>query len=165
MSKIVLEGNKILRKKAKEIKSKEFNSPALLDMITKMREILATRKDGVALAGPQAGFDKRIFIVSPNIFDIPEIEDMVFINPEIIKKSKDQKKMEEGCLSVPFKYGTVKRASRITVRAYDRNGKEFEKTGTGLLAQIFQHEIDHLDGILFVDKATNLRELKPEDYE
>ena len=71
--------------------------------------------------------------------------------------------MPEGCLSVRWLYGEVKRSTNATIRAYDEDGKVFTRGGGGLLSQIFQHEIDHLDGIIFTDKAKNLVELKPED--
>jgi len=125
-----------------------------------MQEALATQHDGVALAGPQIGISKRVFVVAPIIFkDNPEEMQLVFINPTIIKSSKDKKKMEEGCLSVRGKYGKVRRSTRVTIFAYDENGDEFELSAGGLLAQIFQHEIDHLDGILFVDKAVDIIEI------
>jgi peptide deformylase len=90
-------------------------------------------------------------------------EDLVFINPEIIKKSKEVKEMEEGCLSVRWLYGKVKRSNKVTVKAIDQTGKEFVMGASSLLAQIFQHEIDHLDGILFTDKAKDLEEIKPKE--
>jgi len=88
--------------------------------------------------------------------------DLVFINPEIIKISKKKGSVPEGCLSVRWLYGEVKRSTNATIRAYDENGKIFTRGGGGLLAQIFQHEVDHLNGVLFIDKAKNLVEIKPE---
>jgi peptide deformylase len=87
---------------------------------------------------------------------------LVYINPKIIKRSKDKKNMEEGCLSCRWWYGKAKRSTRVTVEAYDKNGKQFTIEGRGLVAQIFQHEIDHLDGVLFVDHAKDLKEIQPE---
>ena len=69
--------------------------------------------------------------------------------------------MEEGCLSVRYLYGKVSRANQATIEAYDEKGKKFQRGGTGLLAKIFQHEVDHLNGILFIDKAKNLEEIPP----
>lgn len=89
-------------------------------------------------------------------------EDMVFINPEILKTSKEKMAFEEGCLSVRWLYGKVRRSQKTLVRAYDENGKLFTMGGSGLLSQAFQHEIDHLNGILFIDKATSLKEMVPE---
>jgi len=91
----------------------------------------------------------------------PEYKDMVFINPEILKTSKEKVPMEEGCLSVRWLYGKVKRSQKTLVRAYDEKGKLFTMGGVGLLSQAFQHETDHLDGILFIDKAKGLKEILP----
>ncbi len=137
-----------------------------------MSKALLQEEDGVAIAAPQIGISKRIFVIAGRIFDpawkrgmaklntltkIPPPLDMVCINPEIIKISKDKKLMHEGCLSVRPLYGDIRRASRATIRAQDENGKHFELSGNGLLAEIFQHEIDHLNGILFIDKATKIK--------
>jgi peptide deformylase len=89
-------------------------------------------------------------------------EDQVFINPEIVKLSRTRKDMEEGCLSVRYLYGQVKRATKARVRARDEQGAPFEAGGSGLVAQIFQHECDHLDGVLFIDKASDLHDAPPE---
>ena len=83
---------------------------------------------------------------------------MVFINPEITKLSKAKREMSEGCLSVRGKYGTVMRHEKATVRAWGEDGKPFTYNGTGLIAHIFQHEVDHLDGILYTDKAVKLED-------
>ncbi|HJL55740.1 MAG TPA: peptide deformylase, partial [Candidatus Paceibacterota bacterium] len=120
-----------------------------------------------AIAAPQIGVPLRIFIVSGKLFDLggnineevsSPLSDLVFINPEITKLSKENEEHEEGCLSVRGKYGTTKRAKKTTVRAFDENGKIFERGGSGLLAKIFQHEIDHLNGVLFIDKAENIHD-------
>ncbi|MEX0917271.1 MAG: peptide deformylase [Candidatus Paceibacterota bacterium] len=161
----------VLREKARDVPLSDIGSKKIKAIINRMKEALDGEKDGVAIAAPQIGESVRIFIVSPIAFaeckdakpeDIPN-ETLVFINPEIIKKSRKTEFMDEGCLSVRPLYGDVRRASKATVRAYDRQGKSFERGGSGLLAQIFQHEIDHLDGILFIDKAKNIREMHPEE--
>ena len=90
-------------------------------------------------------------------------EDLVFINPRITRLSQKKVWLEEGCLSVRFQYGKMKRAAKVTVEAEDRNGQKFTWNGSGIMAQVFQHEIDHLDGILFTDKAIDIKEVKPED--
>ncbi len=166
MVEIVQNGHKALRKVSEEVAEKEFGSTKLAKVLKDMQEALESQYDGVALAAPQIAVNKRIFVVSPKIFkesDIPKDFPLVFINPVITKISKDKKKMDEGCLSVRPLYGVVKRATRATVEAFDENGDWFEVTGAGLLAQIFQHEIDHLDGILFIDKAKNITELKSQN--
>lgn len=164
MAEIVQNGHKVLRQIAKPVATKDIGSKALEKILSDMREALASQDDGVALAAPQIAVSKRIFILSPKVldqenFDSKEIP-LVYINPEIIRKSKDKKKMDEGCLSVRPLYGTVKRASRVTIKALNEKGEEFEVAGKNLLAQIFQHETEHLDGILFIDTATDLTEIK-----
>jgi len=108
---------------------------------------------GIGLAATQVNVAKRVLVI-----DISEEHDqpMAFINPEILTKDGEET-MDEGCLSVPGVYETVKRAERITVRALDRNGEPFELETDGLLAVCIQHEIDHLDGKLFVDYLSNLK--------
>jgi peptide deformylase len=163
MIEIVQNGHKALRARADEVTEKEFGSKKLSQILSNMNAALNTQDDGVALAAPQIGVTKRIFVVSTKVLKdktIPENLPLTFINPVITKISKDKKKMDEGCLSVRPLYGVVKRSSRATVVAQDEFGDEFEISASGLLAQIFQHEIDHLDGILFIDKATNITELK-----
>jgi peptide deformylase len=126
----------------------------------------------VAIAAPQIGESLRIFIVSGRAFDIekgiydenakkPKSEDLVCINPKIDRLSRDKADMDEGCLSVRYLYGKVKRSKKATVTAYNESGKKFTRGGSGLLAQIFQHETDHLDGVLFIDKAKDVVDLPP----
>ena len=92
----------------------------------------------------------------------PALDDLVFINPTITKYSKEKKWMDgEGCLSMRWVYGKVQRSTKVTIRAYDEKGRVFERGAGGLLAHIFQHEVDHLNGILFIDKAKDLEEVEP----
>lgn len=164
MIKIVQQEDPVLRAEAKAVAASEFGTPELSHLVEKMSAALATCDDGVALAAPQIGVSKRLFIVAKKIFEEkPPKEDLVFINPTIIASSKTKKVLEEGCLSVRWMYGEVKRAEKVTLEAYDLNGKKFVHHAGGLLAQIFQHETDHLNGTLFIDKAKNLQEIKPED--
>jgi peptide deformylase len=90
----------------------------------------------------------------------PEPKDVVFINPKISRLSKDKEWLPEGCLSVRPLYGKTFRSKKATVEAYDENGKKFTRGASGLLAQIFQHETDHLNGILFIDHAKDVKEEK-----
>jgi peptide deformylase len=169
MKKIIQEGDPILREKAKEVAIKEISSPKIKKVLQDMSEALEKEKDGVAIAAPQIGVPLRIFIVSGKLFDVEEDienanhQDLVFINPTITKVSKDTKDIEEGCLSVHGKYGTTKRAEKTTIRAYDENAEVYERGGSGLLAQIFQHEMDHLNGILFIDKAENIHPVRDDE--
>jgi peptide deformylase len=161
---IIQKDDKRLRSKAKELTLKDIGSPAIKDLINNMKGALSHEEDGVAIAAPQLGAPWRIFVISGNIFRKKggkRADDMVFINPQIIKKSKESALMDEGCLSVRWYYGLVKRAKKVKVRALNEKGYEFVKENSGLLAQIYQHEIDHLDGILFTDKAKSLVELPP----
>jgi peptide deformylase len=173
MKEIVQQNHEVLRQKAKEVPVEEISDTLIQGTLKDMHESLAGESDGVALAAPQIAVPLRIFVVAPSAYHVVEqdsdrkFEDaekkLVFINPKIIKKSNDSKSMDEGCLSVRPWYGKVKRASRATVEAYDENGEKFQLEGIGLLAQIFQHEIDHLDGILFIDKAKDLKKVNLEE--
>lgn len=164
MPKIVQKDNPVLRVTARPVGLDEIGSPALKKLLKEMRATLAVEPDGIALAAPQLGVSKRIFVVSTKIFGENSVgrKDLVFINPRIVKMAKKKKQVEEGCLSVRWLYGQVVRAEKASVEAFDENGKKFIRHGSGLMAQIFQHEIDHLDGVLFIDKAKNVRELKTE---
>jgi peptide deformylase len=105
-------------------------------------------EDGVGLASPQVGRNERIIIVNHRG------KGLVYINPVITKRSENQATDEEGCLSVPGVWGMVERAKKISIQALDRHGRIVELDCKGLDAAIFQHEIDHLDGILFIDRVT-----------
>lgn len=176
MVEIVQNGHKVLREVAKPVEESEIKSAKIKKILKDMKDALFSQADGVAIAAPQIAVPLRIFVVSGKVFDEdfmrgeglqtkikPDFKDLVFINPIIKKISKDKKSMTEGCLSVRPFYGKVRRASRATVEALNENGEKFSMGGSGLLAQIFQHEIDHLDGILFIDKASDLREQNEED--
>lgn len=165
----------VLREVAKSVPLEEIGTKKLNDIIERMKAALHEQEDGVAIAAPQIGVGLRIFVVNGKAMDMyrgedkklhtkdgaEKKEDLVFINPEIIKLSQKKKFMEEGCLSVRWQYGVVKRSEKATVTAYDEHGTKFQAGGSGLMAQIFQHETDHLDGILFIDKAKDLQELPP----
>lgn len=166
MKTIVQKEDPILRETAQPVSLKEIGSKKLTAIITAMKKALAEEPDGVAIAAPQIGVPLRIFVVSEKVFIKKSNEtahgDRVFINPEIIKLSKEKEWLEEGCLSVRWKYGEVPRALKATVRALDEQGKKFTLGGSDLLAQIFQHETDHLNGVLFTDTARNVRDIPPQ---
>lgn len=154
---IVLEGQKILREKSQKInklQEKEFKV-----IIKDLRQTLKKTKNGIGLAAPQIGVNQQIFVIDNELAKNLKIPD-VFINPTITKKSFGKEKLEEGCLSVPEIYGFVKRYKQVTVEAHDENNNKFIITAKGLLSQIIQHEVDHLNGVLFIDKATNLEKLE-----
>lgn len=161
--KIVVKGHKALSSVAREIKTSELGSPYLNGVIKLMKDQLATQDDGVAIAAPQVGESIRLFVVAPNAFHGNQKDfQTVYINPKILKTSKEKKYMLEGCLSVRWLYGEVNRAKQVMIESLDEHGKKHVRGAGGLMAQIFQHEIDHLDGILFDSKAINLRDIPPE---
>ncbi|MDO8492255.1 MAG: peptide deformylase [bacterium] len=177
MISIVQKTDPVLRKVAKEVPEKSINSPKIAAILGQMKTALDSQEDGVAIAAPQIGESLRIFVVSERALDVPEkvserrlqIKEtgkhyghIVFINPVMTKISKDKAMMEEGCLSVRYAYGKVQRAKKASVKARNEKGEIFTRGAKGLLAQIFQHEIDHLDGILFIDKAIDVKEIPPE---
>ena len=169
MVKIVQKENKILRGDAKEVSNKEISSDKIKKIISDMKIALGREDDGVAIAAPQIGVPLRIFVVSGKVAhltgQVPESElvpdDSVFINPVIKKLSREKKMTDEGCLSVRYLYGKVKRSAKATIEATDENGVRRIFGASGLLAQIFQHEIDHLNGVLFTDKAIDVEEIIP----
>src|SRR3989344_1204606 len=153
----------VLREVAKSVPIKDIKSKKIRDILKKMKVSLYAEEDGVAIAAPQIGESLRMFMVRGDVLTLTKDKnpDLVFINPEIIKISRKKNRVEEGCLSVRYLYGRVKRGEKATLRAYDETGKRRERGASGLLAQIFQHETDHLDGILFIDKAENVQEIPP----
>lgn len=162
---IVQAGAGVLRKIAKPIPKKDIGSPKLKNLIAKMSRVLADEEFGVAIAAPQVGQSLRLFVIAGRSINLDEKgeeddtqPDMAFINPEIVRLSRKKKEMSEGCLSVRGKYGSVIRHERASVKAQDTDGNTFTYHATGLVAHIFQHECDHLDGILYTDKAEQLRD-------
>ena len=150
--------NKILRARSKEVNVKDITGAGIQKLIADMKATLARTPNGIGLAAPQVGKNLRIFVALPEL----ELNQTVFINPVITKISSEAKPMEEGCLSVPEKYGKVGRAISLKVEAYNERGRKFKMKADGLIAQLVQHEVDHLDGKLFIDKATNIFEKKKE---
>ena len=139
-------GDATLRKKSFEVTDFGPKTHQLLD---DMKQTLI-KAEGAGLAAPQVGVLRRVFIVM--------VDDVYYecINPQIVKSSGSQVG-DEGCLSVKGKYGTVTRPNKVTVKALDRYGKPFTVNAEGFLARAFCHENDHLDGIIYVDKAQNLK--------
>ena len=170
MVKIIQKGNKILHTVAKDVAVEEIRSKKISKIISDMKKALAREPDGVAIAAPQIGIPLRIFVVSGKILKTLsgnelEKKDEVFINPKITRYSKEKKLVEEGCLSVRYMYGKVKRSAKISLEALDQKGDIIKKGASGLLAQIFQHETDHLEGVLFIDKAKEVEEITKEQWE
>jgi len=162
---IVQEGDPVLGTKARAVPKEQVTSPKIKKLIKRMKTVLAKEEYGVALAAPQLGEPLRLFVVAGKVFkeddageDTPAPPDKVFINPVLSRLSKKVAEMSEGCLSVRHKYGTVMRHEKASVSALDESGKPFTYHGAGLVAHIFQHECDHLDGILYTDKAVKVEE-------
>lgn len=172
MKQIVQDGAPVLRGTAKPVPETLFGSAELAQLVADMHKALDAEPEGVALAAPQIGVPYRIFVVRkdrtlppPPVAEgaplppPPPPEREVYVNPEILKTSRKKALMDEGCLSVRGVYGTTKRHQRVTIRARDVDGKTFERGGGGIMAQIFEHEIDHLNGVLFIDHAEHLIKL------
>ncbi|MDR1159268.1 MAG: peptide deformylase [Syntrophomonadaceae bacterium] len=147
--KIITMPDTILREKALPVKSINSGVLRLIDnMIDTMYDV-----DGVGLAAPQIGVKKRVIVLDPgdNLISI--------INPEIISREGEMT-ANEGCLSIPDIEGLVKRAERVKIKGLNKNGEEVVYDAQGALARVFQHEIDHLDGMLFIDLAESIRQNK-----
>jgi len=157
--KIVQKNDPVLREKAEPVVISDILSPKIQHIISDMKIAMNSEKDAVAIAAPQIGLPLQIFAVVGRYFDS---EDMVFINPKILKLSKDKSEMEEGCLSARYLYGKVLRSNKATIEAYNEKGEKIRRGASGLLAQVFQHETDHLIGVLFLDKAKDVVDLPPE---
>ena len=147
--KIVKVGDDVLRKKCRPV---DEITPKITQLLDDMAETMRAA-NGVGLAAPQVGILRRIVVIEVEEGNLIEL-----INPKIIAYAGEQDGTE-GCLSVPGKWGMVKRPMHVTVRAINRHGEEFELTGSELLARALCHEIDHLDGKLFIDCM--IEELKP----
>ena len=153
-----------LRAIARPIKKEEFGTNELKKIVATMQTSLAKESDGVALAAPQIALSLRIFVVAPSAYsEEAKWKPLVFINPKIVKISKKTREMQEGCRSVRWIYGKTYRSINATVEAYDIEGNKFTYGASGLIAHIFQHEIDHLDGILFIDHGFDLEEYTEEE--
>ena len=163
--------NPVLREKTHEVPLPDIKSSHIRALIDDMKKLLSKEEYGVALAAPQVGESVRIFIVSGRALardsrnapdepekkeEAPAVADQVYINPEMTKLSRTRKQKHEGCLSIRGKWGEVPRAEKATVRAYDEHGMRFTRGASGFLAHVFQHEMDHLEGILYTDKAKTL---------
>lgn len=172
MKEIVQTGHPALKAKALEVPPGEITSPKIRTLIAEMREALANEPLGVAIAAPQLGASVRIFVVSGNALakraeKAPgTVPDTVFINPVFVKLSKKKKLLHEGCLSVRGLWGMVERSEKATIHALTERAMPITVNAEGLLAHIFQHEMDHLDGILYIEKADEIFEEKePELHE
>lgn len=145
---------KILRKKTADFDFKKFTRKEVNDLVVGMRRVMRAA-NGIGLSANQIGLDLKVFVA-----EIPSTHGgtkfYAVFNPKIEKISDETEEGEEGCLSVPGKWGGVPRSQRITVSGLDKNGKPAKVKAWGLLARVFQHEIDHLNGKLFIDRAKKI---------
>ncbi len=145
----------ILRQKAKRVKAVDGSIKKLIsDMIETMHSA-----SGVGLAAPQVGVSLRVIVIG-----IPGEEEIVLINPEIMRR-KGERSVTEGCLSVPGYFGEIKRAESVTAKGRDPKGKEIRIKASDLLAQALEHEIDHINGVLYIDhleSTDKLQKIEPE---
>ena len=151
--KIVKVGDDVLRKKCRPV---DQITPKTLQLLDDMAETMRAAQ-GVGLAAPQVGILRRIVVI-----EVEEGQLIELINPKIIAYAGEQTG-NEGCLSVPNKWGTVTRPMHVTVRALNRHGEEFDVTGSELLARALCHELDHLDGKLYIDIATDIETATPDE--
>ena len=156
---IYIYGHPVLRKEAKDIEPQNY--PNLKELIENMFETMYAA-DGIGLAGPQVGLEDRIFVVDLSPLadeEHPEFKDFkkAFINAHIIEREGELAAVEEGCLSIPGIHEKVPREEQIRIRYLDENLQPRDETFSGFRARVIQHEYDHIDGILFVDKISPLR--------
>ena len=174
MREIVQDGASVLRGVATPVPESWFDSERIEKLVAEMVAALDKEPDGVALAAPQVGEPLRLFIVrvdrtlpAPPTKGEPAVKRPtvveVYINPQIRKTSRRRMRADEGCLSVRGVYGAVNRHERVTLSARRPDGSRFTRGAGGLLAQIFEHEVDHLNGILFTDSAENVVRIERHD--
>ena len=145
----------VLRQKSKRVRSIDGSIHKLIDdMLETMHSV-----SGVGLAAPQVGVPLRVIVIG-----IPEQEVIVLINPEVVRR-KGERLVNEGCLSVPGYVGEIKRAETVTVKGRDQNGKEIRIKADELLAQALEHEIDHLNGVLYIDHVESMDKLRQIELE
>ena len=159
---IVQKGHPTLHKHSEPVSESLITSDHIKNVIKDMKDSLAGEPDGVAIAAPQIGVDLQIFVVKGSVYGDGE-PDVAYINPVIIKTSSKSELMDEGCLSVRYWYGKVERYKNVTIEAYNESGEKIQRGAGGLLAHIFQHEIDHLHGTLFIDKASETEEMSEKE--
>jgi len=150
---------KFLRKRVEDFEFSKFSQKEIQELILRMKKAMRAAK-GVGLSANQIGLPLKVFVA-----EIPEKDGgskfYAIFNPRIEKASKESTSMQEGCLSVPGIYGEVERPSRVVLKGFDKHGRSLKIKAWGLLAKVFQHEIDHLNGILFIDKAKELYTIEP----
>jgi peptide deformylase len=151
---------KFLRKKASDFDFKKFTKKEIIELIARMKRIMRNA-NGIGLSANQIGLDLNMFIA-----EVPDIKGgMKFyavFNPKVISIDKEKDVYEEGCLSVPGRWGDIERSAKITITGFDKNNKPIKIKAWGLLARVFQHETDHLNGKIFIDTAKKVHTVTPE---
>lgn len=178
-----VEKNPALREPSRTLKDGELQSPKVKRLIQEMKKALAKEHYGVALAAVQVGEPLALFIVSGKALardarnapdepknpeekePVPALPDEVFINPTLLKLSRKKTEKHEGCLSIRGKWGEVPRSEKATLKYQDESGQWHTRGASGFLAHVFQHEMDHLEGILYTDKAIRLYDEQAEHEE
>lgn len=156
---------KYLRKKVPVLDLRAESKKELKNTVKEMR-IAMKKANGIGLSANQVGVSKRLFVAEAPKNDKGDFYPFyAIINPVLTKISEETSIMEEGCLSIPEIYGAVERPEKIILEGLDVNGKKIKIRAWGLLARVFQHELDHLDGILFIDKATNVHRVQQTDID
>lgn len=155
---IVTEPNPILRKKAENLNAADFSDKKIQKLISDLAETMRA-KEGAGIAAPQVGESIQICLINKDFNALNPGHDLVLANPSWQKASLFKTLDEEGCLSVPEIFGQVKRCKKIKVQAFDESGRPLKFTASDFFARVIQHEVDHLNGILFIDKAKNLHKV------
>ncbi|MBI5079560.1 peptide deformylase [Candidatus Wolfebacteria bacterium] len=163
---------KFLRQRTADFDFSKFTEKEIDELVEKMRKKMIAA-NGIGLSANQLGLDLRLFVAQiseeplerdeKSQTDMPspnKAEFYAIFNPEIIEFSKQTETIEEGCLSVPGIYGLVERPAEITIVGRDENNKKIKIKASSILARVFQHELDHLNGILFIDKASNIHKIE-----
>jgi len=152
---------KFLRRKTADFDFRKFTRKEITDLISRMRRVMRAA-NGIGLSANQIGLDLNMFVAEVPDVDKGGTKFYALFNPIIEKKSVDTAVLEEGCLSIPGKWGYVPRAERVSLSGFDRNGKPVKIRAWGLLAHVFQHETDHLQGKLFIDRTKKVFEHEKE---
>ncbi len=163
--------NPVLRRKARPVDANSLKDPALQQLIDDMIDTMRVAP-GVGLAAPQVAVGQRLAVIeygdelpedAPPDAEEPPKKLWVIINPEIVDRSTEMVDGSEGCLSLPGYAGSVMRHKAVTIKALNRRGKPIKIKAQDWLARIFQHEIDHLDGVLFIDRASQVWRVRDDD--
>ncbi|MFA6423956.1 MAG: peptide deformylase [Candidatus Magasanikbacteria bacterium] len=161
---VTLEPNPILHKKGRELTVAELSTPEMKKLIKDMAETMY-KKDGVGIAAPQVNKSLQLCVIAKKFSPLDKDNDLVLVNPTWKKIAISKAWDSEGCLSVPEVYGEVKRYTKIKVQALNQFGEKIEFTALDYPARIIQHEIDHLNGTLFIEKARKLQKIKLSEQE